>query len=238
MTGTISSLALAVAVFVGGHFILSSLTVRQPIIDVLGENLFRGLYSLVALGSLVWTIAAYRAAPFTELWPVGAGLMHLPFLLMPVACVLVVAGLTTRTVTMVGGEAMAGDPDRVVGIATITRHPFLWGVAFWAIAHIAANGDLAGLILFGGIAILAFGGMVHIDFRRSVALGSGWGPIAMTTSAVPFLAALQGRSRIDWRGIGWPRLAGGIALYVALPFLHPWIAGVPIGPQSLLDAIG
>lgn len=238
MTGTISSLTLAVAVFVGGHFILSSLTVRRPLAGALGENAFRGLYSLVALASLVWVIAAYREAPYVELWPVGVELLHLPLLLMPLACALVVAGLSTRSITMVGGEAMVGDPDPVNGITTITRHPFLWGVALWALSHLAANGDMAGLVLFGGMTVLALGGMVHIDYRRSITLGSDWGPIAMTTSAIPFLAALQGRRSIDWRGIGWPRLFAGLALYVALPFLHPWIAGVPIAPHFLLDMIG
>lgn len=238
MTGTISSLALAVAVFVGGHFILSSLTVRRPLSEALGENLFRGLYSLVALASLVWVIAAYRAAPYRELWSVGPQLLHVPLLLMPLSCVLVVAGLSTRSVTMVGGELMAGDPDPVSGITTITRHPFLWGIALWALSHLAANGDMAGLVLFGGMTLLSLGGMAHIDYRRSVTLGSNWGPIAMTTSAIPFLAALQGRRNIDWRGIGWSRLVAGLVLYILLPFLHPWIAGVPIAPHFLLDMIG
>lgn len=238
MTGTISSLTLAVAVFVGSHFILSSLTVRRPFVEMLGEGAFRGLYSLVALASLVWVIAAYRAAPYIDLWPVGVQLLHAPLLLMPLACVLVVAGLSTRSVTMVGGEAMAGDPDPVSGITTITRHPFLWGVALWALSHLGANGDLAGLVLFGGMTVLSLGGMAHIDYRRRVTLGSDWGPIAMTTSAIPFLAALQGRRAIDWRGIGWHRLFAGLALYVVLPFLHPWIAGVPIVPHFLLDMIG
>lgn len=238
MTGTISELILAVAAFVGGHFILSSLTIRGPVTAAIGESAYRGAYSLAALGTLVWTIAAYRAAPHVELWAVGKGLMHLPFLLMPAACVLAVAGLSTRTITMVGGEAMADDPEPVTGIATVTRHPFLWGVALWALSHVAANGDVAGLILFGGIALLAFGGMLHIDYRRSRTLGADWGPVAITTSAIPFLAALQGRRKVDWRGIGWARLGAGLALFFALPVLHPWFAGVPILPQPLINLIG
>lgn len=238
MTGTISSLTLAVAVFVGGHFILSSLTVRQPLVEAVGDGAFRGLYSLAALTALVWVIGAYRDAPYVELWAASGWQLRIPILMMPLACLFAVAGLSTRTVTMVGGEAMARDPDPVAGIATVTRHPFLWGVGLWAASHIPANGDLAGLILFTGVAVLAFGGMVHIDYRRRVTLGSNWGPIAMTTSAIPFLAALQGRRSIDWRGIGWSRLAAGLALYFALPLLHPWIAGAPVIPQFLLDMIG
>ncbi len=232
MTGTTESLLLAVACFVGGHFIFSSLAVRIRLIRLFGENGFRAGYSLVALGTLIWSIMAYRAAPHLPLWD-NAALVHIAIVLMPLACILVVTGLTSRSVTMIGGENMANDPHIVGGITTVTRHPFLWGVSLWAIAHLAASGDSAGagLILFGGIGLLALGGMVHIDYRRNVMLGADWGPIAMTTSAIPFLAALQGRAAIDWRGIGWPRVGLGLGLYLLLPFLHPWIAGVPIVPD-------
>ena len=165
------------------------------------------------------------------------GLVQAPLFLMVFACILAVAGVTTRSPTMVGGEAMAGDPDAVTGIVTITRHPFLWAVTLWSAGHIAANGDLASIVFFGGFALLALGGMAHIDHRRSIAVGTDWGPIAMTTSAVPFLAAIQGRRAIDWRGIGWSRLAGGIGLYLALAAVHPWIAGVAILPDLLAAII-
>lgn len=233
MTGTIEGLLLAVACFVGSHFILASVNIRRRIVAVLGEAGFRVLYSLTAVAALAWTIIAYKAAPEIELWRGGAGLPRLlPTILLPFACILVVAGLTSRTVTMVGGESLAGEPDSVSGIATITRHPFLWGVVLWAVGHIAANGNAASLVLFGGMLILALGGMAHIDHRRRLTMGPDWGPIVMTTSVIPFLAAIQDRHRVDWRGIGWARPAGGIALYIALPFLHTW-AGVPILPEFL-----
>lgn len=236
MTGTIEGLSLAVACFVGGHFILSSVNVRGRAASALGETGFRAFYSLAAVATMVWTVMAYKAAPEIELWRAGMTLIHVPSVLMPFACILFVAGLTTRTVTMVGGETLAGEPDAVSGIATITRHPFLWGVALWAIGHTAANGKAAGLVLFGGMAVLALGGMAHIDHRRRVAMGPDWGPVALTTSAIPFLAAIQGRCRIDWRGIGWARIAGGTALYFALPFLHAWL-GAPILPEFLMKVL-
>lgn len=236
MIGTIEGLSLAVACFVGGHFILSSVNIRKHAITVLGETGFRAAYSLTAIASMAWTVMAYRAAPEIALWQAGMALTHVPVVVMPIACILAVAGLTSRTVTMVGGESLAGEPDAVSGIITITRHPFLWGVTLWAIGHIAASGDAAGLILFGGMAVLALGGMAHIDHRRHLAMGSNWGPVVMTTSVTPFLAAIQGRHPIDWRGIGWARFAGGIVLYLAMPFLHA-LAGVPILPDFLFNIL-
>ncbi len=237
MTGSIGTLLLATTCFVGGHFILSSALPRHYLMSGLGENGFRLVYSIVAIGALIWTIAAYRAAPYEEIWAAGMTFRHLPAVLMPFASILAVAGLTSRNVTVVGGESLAGDPRPVKGIVTITRHPFLWGVTLWSAGHILANGNLASLILFGGLALLALGGMAHIDYRRRVALGSDWGPVAMTTSAIPFLAAIQGRHDIDWRGIGWVRVVAGLVVYVLLIVLHPWLSGVTIAPAYLLNLV-
>lgn len=220
---------MAVAVFVGGHFFLSSVAVREPVIKALGPIGFRLLYSVAALASFAWTIHAYRAAPAMPLWDPGPGLRHAPLLVMPIAAILLVAGNSTVNVTSVGGERHADGVRPVGGIMTVTRHPMLWGIGLWAVAHLLANGDQASVILFGGMAVLAFGGMAHIDHRRRDALGGAWGPIALTTSVVPFAAALQGRTKIDWAGIGPWRPLAGIALYGALILLHGW-AGVPVWP--------
>jgi uncharacterized membrane protein len=230
MTGTIESLALAIAAFVGGHFILSSLPVRQGLTGLVGENAFRGLYSLFALASFIWMLRAYGAAPYEELWPLTDNLHYAPIFVLPFACVLAVVGVTTRTPTGVGGEKLLDDPHPVRGVATITRHPFLWGAALWGIAHIAVNGDLASVLFFGGLVLLALGGMAHIDYRRRETAGSGWGPVAMRTSAIPFLAVLQGRAKIDWAGIGVTRILAGLALYVVFFAAHGSLFGVPALP--------
>jgi len=52
----------------------------------------------------------------------------------------------------------------------ITRHPFLWGIALWALVHLIINGDLASLILFGSLLLLAVGGTLAIDARRGATL--------------------------------------------------------------------
>lgn len=228
---------LAVAFFVGGHFALSSVSVRPPLVRLIGEGGFRALYSVVALATLVWAVMAYRAAPYVGLWHAGMTLKHIPVVLMPFASILAVAGLTTRNVTAVGGESMVEEPDTVTGIITVTRHPFLWGALLWSLGHIAANGDLASVVFFGGFGILAAGGMAHIDYRRRFTMGPAWGPIAMTTSAIPFLAAVEGRKSVDWRGIGWARIAGGVVLFFLLLAIHPWIAGVPLLPDSLVSFV-
>ncbi|MFQ5954629.1 MAG: NnrU family protein [Kiloniellales bacterium] len=222
----LSSLVAATATFVGSHFVLSSQAVRQPLIARLGERPFRGLYALLSLVVFIWMVAAYGRAPQVVLWPSTLWARHIPLVVMPIAAILAVAGLTTRNVTMVGAEASVEAGDPAPGIMRVTRHPFLWAVAVWAISHLAATGDAASLILMGGILVLALGGMAHIDARRRADLGSAWGPIALTTSVLPFAAVASGRASMDWAGIGWQRLAGGVALYFALFFVHELVIGV------------
>ena len=123
-------------------------------------------------------------------------------------------------------EGLADNPRPTRGILTVTRHPGLWAIGLWALAHMIANGDAAGLLLFGGIAVLSFGGMAAIDAKRRVAHGADWGPFELTTSVMPFLAIVQERTIFDWSGIGWKRVAGGLVLWAVLWIAHPFFIGV------------
>lgn len=216
--------------FVGGHFLLSFPPVRSRLVTRTGEPAFLVLYSILALVFLAGAIWAYGKAPRTPLWDLGAAGRFAPVLVMPVALVLIVLGLFSRNVTAVGGERLVRSGAPIAGIATITRHPFLWGVALWALAHLAANGDLPSLLLFGGMAILALGGMPAIDAKRAARLGEAWSEVARRTSLIPFLAALRGRTSVDWRGIGLMRPVAGIALYALLLATHQTFFGVPALP--------
>ena len=229
IVGTMTALALAVAAFVGGHFLFAGTPLRKTFCDMVGgEARFRLVFSLFSAVTLIWLVLAYRGAPFHPLWADTALMRMVPVLVLPFATILLVAGLTTPNSTAVGGERAAELPDPVPGIMRVTRHPFLWGVALWALAHLAANGDLASVLLFGGMAVLAVGGMPSIDAKAQGRMGAAWGPIAMGSSIVPFAAILSGRAKFDFAGIGWARVAGGVALYVVLLLAHPWITGKPV----------
>jgi uncharacterized membrane protein len=231
MVGGITGMVLAVLAFVGGHILFAGTPLRVTLIDLVGgEARFRGVFSLYSAVTLIWVILAYAAAPFYPVWPDARWTHWLPVIVMPFACVLLVAGLSTPNVTAVGGERAAEMPDPVPGIMKLTRHPFLWGVTMWAVSHAIANGDMASLTLFGGMAVLALGGMPSLDAKTARRLGAAWGPIAMRSSLVPFVAIINGRTSLRIGEIGWGRIAAGIALYVLLVFAHPWIAGKPVFP--------
>jgi uncharacterized membrane protein len=230
MTGTVGHVALAMVLFVGGHFILSAPPVRKPLVAMLGEWPFLGLYSLIALILLAWVLLAYAAAPTVAIWTPPTGLRHLSLSVMPFACILAVAALTTPNPSVAGvdGGAIARRGPR--GILKITRHPMMWGFGLWGITHLLANGDAAGMILFGGMTVLALGGALAIDARKRAQLGTDWEVYCDQSSYLPFAAIVAGRTRVSLREIGYARLAGGVALYVVLLAAHGWLFGVDPWP--------
>lgn len=214
--------------FCGSHVLLSSTRLRGALRDQLGEYGYLGVYSLTALATFAWFIAAYARAPTIRLWTPWAWSALIPVALMPFAALLVVAGYTTPNPTAVGMERRARADDPAPGILRVTRHPVMWGVALWALGHLVANADLASLWFFFAIAALALGGTVLIDRKKRLALGGNWQRLADVTSNVPFVALMAGRSRLRWREIGLLRLVAGLLLYAVLYLAHPLIAGLPI----------
>ena len=225
MIGTTEGVALAAIFFVVSHIVLASGPLRAALVKSIGENAFRGLFSAIAIGALVWLALAYTGAPHVELWPETAWARHVPLAVMPLAAVLVVCGLTTRNATAIGGGVNANTADPAPGIMKVTRHPFLWGIALWALAHIPPNGDARSLILFGALAILSFAGMAAIDRKRLRSLGAAWGPIVLTTSVLPFGALLSGRAKLRFGEISAWRILAGVALYAALVVAHAPVIG-------------
>ena len=85
------------------------------------------------LGGLVLMVVGYRGAEFVNLWFPPAWTVHLNNLLMLAA------------VFVYGMSATKG---RLRGRL---RHPQLIAVKIWAVAHLLVNGDLASVVLFGGL---------------------------------------------------------------------------------------
>lgn len=223
------NLALAAIAFVAAHLLISSTGLRQRLVARLGVRLYAGLFSAQALALIIWLALAFRAAPRDRLLWELPGSTHLTLLLMPLILVLAIGGFAAPNPSAV----MMTAPDKTWqpgGIFTVTRHPVMWAFGLWALLHILANGDLAGLIFFGAFAVLSLFGTRAIDTkkRRNWAPES-WQAFSATTSNLPFLAIAQGRTSFDWRGIGWKTIAIAAVLYVAIVlWLHAWLIGVPL----------
>lgn len=226
MSGT-SHLLIGAALFHGGHLILASAPVRPKLAARLGERGFTILYSAVALIGLLWLCFGYATAPRAPWW--GPELAAAPLLLMAPASLLFVGAFSQRNPTTVGQMSGLG-AEAARGVIAITRHPFLWSVALWAVGHLVVNGDFPSLVLFGGMLALALVGTVEIDRKTRRRDPAGWTAFAARTSNLPFAAIAQGRARLVWSEIGWWRLALSAAFYALLIGLHPAVFGVsPVG---------
>ena len=229
MTGNLPALFVAAVFFVASHFTLSHPALRDAIVGRLGEKPFRVLHGVVDLAALAWLILTYTSAPYMELWPPVMATRYVPLAIMPIVSVLLVRGLTTKNPTaMYWEKPEAGDP--VPGILKVTRHPVMWAVVLWALAHMAPNGDVGSIIFFADFATMAVVGMGAIDRRRQRRMGDAWAAIAATTSNMPFAALLGGHARLDFGEIGIWRIAGGIVLYGALMLAHGPVIGLAVMP--------
>lgn len=224
-----TQLVLAVVVFIVTHGMPAVRPLRAALIAGLGKRLYMVVYSAVSLAVIVWLGVAYARAPYVPLWE-NPDLRWVPVVVMPFACILFVGALSSPNPLSIARRKPAYDAARP-GIVSVTRHPLMWAFALWAGAHVTANGDAASLILFGLLLVLALAGPMSLDARRRRALGDEeWTRLAAPTSNLPLAAALAGRNRLDFAGIGLGRTLGGLALYAALLFAHPYVIGVPAWP--------
>ncbi|WP_323768978.1 NnrU family protein [Marinovum sp.] len=134
-------LILGLALWVLAHFFKRLAPERRAALGDKGK----GLVALVLAVSVVLMVLGYRAAPVIPVYAPFPGAGHLNNLLMVVA------------VLLFG----AGSPGS--WLSTRMRHPMLISVKVWAIAHLLVNGDLASLILFGGLLAWAVGEVILIN---------------------------------------------------------------------------
>ena len=224
------NLIAASAYFLLIHFGVSGTRLRDGLVARLGEGPYRGMFALASVLGLVWMAYAYRHAPAVPTWGLVLGFRPAAYLLVLIAFIFVVIGLVTPSPTQVGMEStLTRGPDIARGMVRITRHPFLWGVALWALVHLLVNGDLASLVLFGSLLVLALAGTAVIDAKRRRGCGAGWMQFAAVTSNVPFAAILAGRNRLGpaVAEIGVWRPLVAIAVYALAFYLHAR-AGLPL----------
>ena len=214
-----TALVVATAAFLLTHLVTST-PLRPRLVAAMGEWPYRGAYSAVALVTLVWMIWAFVHAGAEPLW---AGSRLLPLVLMPFAFILVACGYR-RNPTMVGADKLLASEDPARGMIRITRHPIMWGIMLWAIAHILARGDARSLVFFGGFLLLGAFGTLAMDRRKRA--DPNWARFAAVTSHVPFIAIAQGRNRLVWHEIGWTPPIIGLVLFCLFLLWHPWLFGV------------
>jgi uncharacterized membrane protein len=136
----------------------------------LGDNGWKGLYSVLSLAGFVLIIYGYAATRESPqiLWIAPIWTRHVAALLTIPAFVLLVA-------TYVPGNS----------IKARLHHPMVLAVKLWAFSHLVANGMLADLLLFGGF--LAWSAL---SFRAARARDRAAGTVYPPGRRVPTLVTV------------------------------------------------
>jgi uncharacterized membrane protein len=216
-----------------GWFLLHAAIAGSPLrfwlIARLGEKAYRGAFSVASLASLWWLIQEYGRAPYSPLWLTPRALSFVPLVLVPVAFVFLVGAFTVPSPTAVGGERVLAKGSEPRGMLRITRHPFLWSVIMWSVAHLVANCDVGSLIFFASLGVTAMRGTFDIDHKRRITSAEEFAKLEKLTSNVPFAALLAGRNRVVAREMWLPVLLG-LALALGAIALHSRVFGAPAVP--------
>ena len=220
----IGSVSAAAVAFVGAHFLLSH-PLRKPVVSVVGERAFGGIYSVVSIATLAWLIAAFdRAPPTPPLWSVGDGLWAVVTVVMLLASILLMGSLIRNPAFP--GVRMSSAPEPR-GVYAITRHPMMWSFALWGLCHMAVFPVARNLVLSGSLTFLALVGSALQDLKKKGLQPSTWPAWEAKTSYWPFVALIQGKTRFG--GFGWHALGGGIVVWLVATWAHIPTAHVPAG---------
>jgi uncharacterized membrane protein len=229
--GDVGLIALWAVLFLAGHFILSSDPVRGAIAGAVGEQPFRVIYSLVALGTFIPLIYAFghheHAGPMLWYLRGVASLRWLVWLLMLVALIMWVASLMTPN------PGALGAPDNIAprGILKLTRHPGFVAFAIFGFAHMLMNGWAGDIVFFGVFPTLGIFGGLHQDHRKRRSMGERYRRFVEQTSFIPGAALLSGRQQCHPReDLPLLAIAIGAVLTAGLVAIHPWaFGGHPLG---------
>ncbi len=139
-------LLLGVFLWIDAHWIKRLVpNLRQALNNKMGEGPARGVIAMMILASLAMMIVGYRGSEFTPVYTPFSWAGHLNNLLMVVAVICMGAGSSKGR------------------MQTWMRHPMLTGVVIWTVAHLLVNGDVASIILFGGLGVWALISMFLIN---------------------------------------------------------------------------
>jgi uncharacterized membrane protein len=186
-------LVIGLIVFLGPHVFVTLRERRAELVKRLGELPYKGLFAVISLVGLYLIgvgFGMYRAGGVIEIWSPPSFTRHITEALMLPAAIFVAAAY------------LAGEIKRRL------KHPMLVGVKTWAVAHLLANGDLGGIILFGSV--LAWAVYDRITLKRRTDPGGPPIPIGGWKNDVAAVIV-------------------GLILYLALgSVFHKFVVGLPV----------
>ncbi len=211
--------------FIGIHIFISSTPLRGWLIAHIGARPYQGMFSLLSLAGISWLIWAYINAERGELGQPPAAVIFTAIIMAMAGLWLAILGVVSPNPTTVDQERLLNATTPARGIVRITRHPFMFGFAVWALAHMMLNTDTASLVFFGTFFALAGLGPWLIDAKKAKAFAGQWPGFANATSIIPFAAIARGRNQFVSGEIGWWRPLMALLVVALLMYFHGALFG-------------
>lgn len=179
-------LALGAFLLAAMHLVAAVPSLKSRIKSGLGERAYGPVFGIVSLLAIALIVLGWRASDFVPVYDPPEWGRHANYLLTLIAFI------------FLGIFLFRGSLRQKL------RFPMAFAVIFWAVGHLLANGDLASVILFGGLLVYA---VLHVV----IGLANGVRPSPEVRGGHDLLSVLA-----------------GIALYGVMAQLHGALIGVPV----------
>jgi uncharacterized membrane protein len=144
-------LIVGLAVWSFVHLIPSLMpTLKTTIKNLIGENGYKGVFSLLIVSSIVLIVFGWRSIETETLYYLGDSIHKISLLVICIAIYLFVVA------------------QRRSRVKRLIRHPQLTGLILWSVAHVLLNGDIRSLVLFLTLAIWAVLEIILINRREGI----------------------------------------------------------------------
>ena len=212
---------LALFAFLAAHVVPRATGFRDWGIEKFGRKIYMSAYSLVSLGLLAWLVTAMINAPYIGIWATTPLTVAIAIVLMFFSCILLATGAgraNSLSISFRGGQTDMDNP----GILALVRHPIIYTFLLWSLAHVIVNGDVIGLVFFGGMLAFSIIGAKVAEKRARNKLSEAEFAELSQVNQGPFgerfKKALSARFAIE--------VAIGVLLFFVLLIGHEHIIGV------------
>ena len=197
MPTALPMLILAVAGFVGTHFLFSH-TLRPWAASAFGAKGFQVFYSLVALTWLFAIFLAYHQAPHGPMaWSADSLGLQLAFDVAGYFAVALFMASLIGNPGLVGANLNGLSVRLPTTVFLITRHPMMFAIAIWLAAQMLIVPSPRTIISCAGLIVLALWGAHLQDAKKVAQSGREW---SLWVSRTPFWPDLR---RVGQLGMNW-----------------------------------
>lgn len=121
---------------------------RKKIINVIGENPYKGISSLLIVVSIVLMVIGWRTSSAETIYSLPQTIAHpITFICVTISFLLFFSGrIKSRIIKHI-------------------HNPQLTAVIAWGVGHIVSNINLKAIVLFGGLSIWAFISIIQTNHR-------------------------------------------------------------------------